>query len=198
MTPLGALGSRLEERLRSRAATVGVVGLGYVGLPLAVAFARAGFPVIGVDADPARAALLAAGASPVEDVPAAELAPLVRSGRLAVRASAEALGEAEAIVICVPTPLGKSKEPDISFIVAAADAVARVLRPGSLVVLESTTYPGTTEEVLLPRFSRDGLRVGEEFFLGFSPERIDPGNQTWGLSRIPKVEIGRASCRERV
>ena len=199
MTPLGALGSRLEERLRSRAATVGVVGLGYVGLPLAVAFARAGFPVIGVDADPARAALLAAGASPVEDVPAAELAPLVRSGRLAVRASAEALGEAEAIVICVPTPLGKSKEPDISFIVAAADAVARVLRPGSLVVLESTTYPGTTEEVLLPRFSRDGLRVGEEFFLGFSPERIDPGNQTWGLSRIPKVVGGiTPACRHLV
>jgi UDP-N-acetyl-D-glucosamine dehydrogenase len=178
---------------------VGVVGLGYVGLPLAVAFARAGFPVIGVDADPARAALLAAGASPVEDVPAAELAPLVRSGRLAVRASAEALGEAEAIVICVPTPLGKSKEPDISFIVAAADAVARVLRPGSLVVLESTTYPGTTEEVLLPRFSRDGLRVGEEFFLGFSPERIDPGNQTWGLSRIPKVVGGiTPACRHLV
>jgi UDP-N-acetyl-D-glucosamine dehydrogenase len=199
MTPLGALGSRLEERLRSRAATVGVVGLGYVGLPLAVAFARAGFPVIGVDADPARAALLTAGASPVEDVPAAELAPLVRSGRLAVRASAEALGEAEAIVICVPTPLGKSKEPDISFIVAAADAVARVLRPGSLVVLESTTYPGTTEEVLLPRFSRDGLRVGEEFFLGFSPERIDPGNQTWGLSRIPKVVGGiTPACRHLV
>lgn len=199
MTPLGALGSRLEERLRSRAATVGVVGLGYVGLPLAVAFARAGFPVIGVDADPARAALLAAGASPVEDVPAAELAPLVRSGRLAVRASAEALGEAEAIVICVPTPLGKSKEPDISFIVAAADAVARVLRPGSLVVLESTTYPGTTEEVLLPRLSRDGLRVGEEFFLGFSPERIDPGNQTWGLSRIPKVVGGiTPACRHLV
>ncbi|HSL49224.1 MAG TPA: nucleotide sugar dehydrogenase [Candidatus Deferrimicrobiaceae bacterium] len=199
MTPLGALGSRLEERLRSRAATVGVVGLGYVGLPLAVAFARAGFPVIGVDADPARAALLAAGASPVEDVPAAELAPLVRSGRLAVRASAEALGEAEAIVICVPTPLGKSKEPDISFIVAAADAVARVLRPGSLVVLESTTYPGTTEEVLLPRFSRDGRRVGEEFFLGFSPERIDPGNQTWGLSRIPKVVGGiTPACRHLV
>ena len=199
MTPLGALGSRLEERLRTHAATVGVVGLGYVGLPLAVAFARAGFPVIGVDADPARAALLAAGGSPVEDVPTAELAPLVQSGRLTVRSSAEALGEAEAIVICVPTPLGKSKEPDISFIVAAADGVARVLRPGSLVVLESTTYPGTTEEVLLPRFSRGGMRVGEEFFLGFSPERIDPGNQTWGLSRIPKVVGGiTPACRRLV
>ncbi|HYR70288.1 MAG TPA: nucleotide sugar dehydrogenase [Candidatus Acidoferrum sp.] len=196
MTPLGALGSRLEERLTSRSATVGVVGLGYVGLPLAVAFARAGFRVIGVDADPVRTALLAGGMSPVEDVPAALLAPLVQSGRLAIHSSPDALGEADAIVICVPTPLGKSKEPDISFIVAAADGVARVLRPGGLVVLESTTYPGTTDEVLLPRLSRGGLRVGEEFFLGFSPERIDPGNQTWGLSRIPKVVGGvTPACR---
>ena len=196
MTPLGALGSRLEERLKSRSATVGVVGLGYVGLPLAVAFARAGFRVIGVDADPVRTALLAGGMSPVEDVPAALLAPLVQSGRLAIHSAPDALGEADAIVICVPTPLGKSKEPDISFIVAAADGVARVLRPGGLVVLESTTYPGTTDEVLLPRLSRGGLRVGEEFFLGFSPERIDPGNQTWGLSRIPKVVGGvTPACR---
>jgi len=196
VTPLGVLGSRLEERLKSRSATVGVVGLGYVGLPLAVAFARAGFRVIGVDADPVRTALLAGGMSPVEDVPAALLAPLVQSGRLAIHSSPDALGEADAIVICVPTPLGKSKEPDISFIVAAADGVARVLRPGGLVVLESTTYPGTTDEVLLPRLSRGGLRVGEEFFLGFSPERIDPGNQTWGLSRIPKVVGGvTPACR---
>ncbi len=196
MTLLGALGSRLEERLKSRSATVGVVGLGYVGLPLAVAFARAGFRVIGVDADPSRTTLLAGGVSPVEDVPAAELAPLVQSGRLAIHSSSEALGEADAIVICVPTPLGKSKEPDISFIVAAADGVARVLRPGTLVVLESTTYPGTTDEVLLPRMSRGGLRVGEEFFLGFSPERIDPGNQIWGLARIPKVVGGvTPACR---
>jgi UDP-N-acetyl-D-glucosamine dehydrogenase len=196
VTPLGALGSRLEERLKSRSATVGVVGLGYVGLPLAVAFARAGFRVIGVDADPVRTALLAGGMSPVEDVPAALLAPLVQSGRLAIHSAPDALGEADAIVICVPTPLGKSKEPDISFIVAAADGVARVLRPGGLVVLESTTYPGTTDEVLLPRLSRGGLRVGEEFFLGFSPERIDPGNQTWGLSRIPKVVGGvTPACR---
>jgi UDP-N-acetyl-D-glucosamine dehydrogenase len=199
VTLLGALGSRLEERLKSRSATVGVVGLGYVGLPLAVAFAGAGFQVIGVDADPSRAALLAGGMSPVEDVPAALLAPLVSSGRLAIHSSPDALGEADAIVICVPTPLGKSKEPDISFIVAAADGVAHALRPGTLVVLESTTYPGTTDEVLLPRMSRGGLRVGEEFFLGFSPERIDPGNQIWGLSRIPKVVGGvTPACRHLV
>jgi UDP-N-acetyl-D-glucosamine dehydrogenase len=199
VTLLGALGSRLEERLKSRSATVGVVGLGYVGLPLAVAFAGAGFQVIGVDADPSRTALLAGGMSPVEDVPAARLAPLVSSGRLAIHSSPAALGEADAIVICVPTPLGKSKEPDISFIVAAADGVAHVLRPGTLVVLESTTYPGTTDEVLLPRMNRGGLRVGEEFFLGFSPERIDPGNQTWGLARIPKVVGGvTPACRHLV
>jgi UDP-N-acetyl-D-glucosamine dehydrogenase len=196
VTPLGAVGARLEERLTNRSATVGVVGLGYVGLPLAVAFARAGFLVIGVDADPARAALLASGESPVEDVPTADLRPLVESGRLVVRSAPEALAKADAIVICVPTPLGKSKEPDISFIVAAAEGVARVLAPGRLVVLESTTYPGTTDEVLLPCFSRGGLRVGEEFFLAFSPERIDPGNRTWGLSRIPKVVGGvTPACR---
>ena len=197
MTPLGALGAWIEERLTSRSATVGVVGLGYVGLPLAVAFARAGFLVIGVDADPARTALLASGASPVEDVQTADLRPLVESGRLVVRTAPEALAEADAIVICVPTPLGKSKEPDISFIVAAAEGVARVLAPGRLVVLESTTYPGTTDEVLLPCFSRGGMRVGEEFFLAFSPERIDPGNRTWGLSRIPKVVGGvTPACRQ--
>lgn len=110
----------------------------------------------------------------------------VRGGAgAAIRSAPEALGEADAIVICVPTPLGKSKEPDISFIVAAADGVARTLRPGTLVVLESTTYPGTTDEVLLPRMGARGLRVGEEFFLGFSPERIDPGNRTWG-----QIEVG--------
>jgi len=197
VTLLGALGSRLEERLKSRSATVGVVGLGYVGLPLAVAFARAGFRVIGVDADPSRTTLLAGGVSPVEDVPAAELAPLVQSGRLAIHSSSDALGEADAIVICVPTPLGKSKEPDISFIVAAADAVAAIIRPGQLVVLESTTYPGTTQEVLLPRFQARGLVVGRDVFLAFSPERIDPGNRRWTLRDIPKVVGGVTdTCRD--
>ncbi|HKW91224.1 MAG TPA: nucleotide sugar dehydrogenase [Methylomirabilota bacterium] len=194
--PLGALGAGLEERLRNRSATVGVVGLGYVGLPLAVGFARAGFSVIGVDADPTRVTLISAGTSPVEDVPTVDLRPLVESGRLRVRSTPDALAEADAILICVPTPLGKSKEPDISFIVAAAEGVASVLRPGRLIVLESTTYPGTTDEVLLPRFSRGGLRVGEEIFLAFSPERIDPGNRTWGLARIPKVVGGvTPACR---
>ena len=194
---MNAIAAELSQRLEARSSPVGVIGLGYVGLPLAVAFAEAGFPVIGVDADGARIERLGRGSSPVEDVPDWRLAPLVQSKRLGVKGSVEALGEADAIVICVPTPLSKSKEPDISHIVAAASEVARILRPGQLVVLESTTYPGTTEEVLLPRFVGPGMAVGEQFFLAFSPERIDPGNRTWGLSRIPKVVGGvTPSCRE--
>jgi len=185
----------LKQRLERRDATIGVIGLGYVGLPLAVAFAKAGLPVIGVDADAGRSARIRAGVSPVEDVPSDELAPLVTARRLVVADGIAALTAADAIIICVPTPLGKSKEPDISHIVAATEDVARILRAGQLIVLESTTYPGTTEEVLLPRFAAAGLTVGHEFFLAFSPERIDPGNRRFGLTNIPKVVGGvTASC----
>src|SRR3989337_682985 len=154
---------RLRQVLEQGAARVGVIGLGYVGLRFAVAFGKAGFSVLGVEVDRERVARLKAGESPVEDVGSDELATLVASGRLSMTTDAGALKDADAIIICVPTPLGKSREPDISYIVAAADAVAAILRPGQLVVLESTTYPGTTEEVLLPRFAARGLRVGEEF-----------------------------------
>ncbi len=192
---MGQVGEDLRQRLERRDATIGVIGLGYVGLPLAVAFAKAGLPVIGVDADPGRAARIRAGVSPVEDVPSDELAPLVTAKRLVVADGIEALTAADAIIICVPTPLGKSKEPDISHIVAAAEDVARILRAGQLIVLESTTYPGTTEEVLLPRFAASGLTVGHQFFLAFSPERIDPGNRRYGLTNIPKVVGGvTSSC----
>jgi UDP-N-acetyl-D-glucosamine dehydrogenase len=190
-------GLRVRQQLEQRSARIGIVGLGYVGLPLAVAFGKAGFPVLGVEVDPARVERLRAGLSFVEDVPSDDLATLVGAGRLTVAAEHAPLATAEAIVICVPTPLGKSREPDISFIVAAADAVARVLRPGQLVVLESTTYPGTTEEVLLPRFEARGLRVGQEFFLAFSPERIDPGNRRFDLRAIPKIVGGvTPACAE--
>ena len=193
----GAAAADLRQRLERRDATVGVVGLGYVGLPLAVAFAKAGVSVIGVDADGARIERIGRGQSPVEDVPSDELAPLVRTGRLRVTHETAALAAADAIIICVPTPLGKSKEPDISHIVAAADEVAKILRPGQLVVLESTTYPGTTEEELLPRFAAGGFAAGEQFFLAFSPERIDPGNRTWRLDSIPKIVGGvTPACRE--
>jgi len=190
--------TRLRERLAGQP-TVGVIGLGYVGLPLAVAFADSGATVIGVDADPRRVAGVNAGASFIEDVPSATLQALVRAGRLAATGEVGTLKEADAIVICVPTPLGKSKEPDISFIVAATDAVATIIRAGQLVVLESTTYPGTTQEILLPRLQARGLTAGEDFFLAFSPERIDPGNRRWTLRDIPKVVGGLTpACRELV
>ena len=194
--------SGIAAQLRTRLAgtpTIGVIGLGYVGLPLAVAFAESGASVIGVDLDARRVAGVAAGESFIEDVPTAALAALVREGRLGATSEVTALKDADAIIICVPTPLGKSKEPDISFIVAAADAVASIIRAGQLVVLESTTYPGTTQEVLLPRFEARGLTAGEDFFLAFSPERIDPGNKKWTLRDIPKVVGGLTpACRELV
>jgi UDP-N-acetyl-D-glucosamine dehydrogenase len=194
--------SATVRELRARLAgtpTIGVIGLGYVGLPLAVAFAESGATVIGVDLDARRVAGVAAGESFIEDVPTAVLGPLVRSGRLGATSDVSALKEANAIVICVPTPLGKSKEPDISFIVSAADAVASIIHTGQLVVLESTTYPGTTQEILLPRFAARGLAIGEDFFLAFSPERIDPGNKKWTLRDIPKVVGGvTPACRELV
>ena len=194
--------SAVVQQLKGRLAatpTIGIIGLGYVGLPLAVAFADSGATVIGVDLDTRRVSGVAAGESFIEDVPTAVLGPLVRGGRLGATSDVSALKEADAVVICVPTPLGKSKEPDISFIVSAADAVASIIHTGQLVVLESTTYPGTTQEILLPRFAARGLRVGEDFFLAFSPERIDPGNKKWTLRDIPKVVGGvTPACRELV
>jgi UDP-N-acetyl-D-glucosamine dehydrogenase len=188
------------ETLRERLAgtpTVGVIGLGYVGLPLAVAFAESGATVLGVDRDAARVAAVRAGRSFIEDVPTATLGRLVAAGRLSATDEVAALKDADAIVICVPTPLGKSREPDISFIVGAADAVAAIIRRGQLVVLESTTYPGTTQEILQPRFEARGLTAGEDFFLAFSPERIDPGNRRFALRDIPKVVGGLTrACRE--
>ena len=188
--------------LRARLAgqpTIGIIGLGYVGLPLAVAFAESGAGVIGVDLDAQRVAAIRAGRSFIEDVPTARLGLLVERGRLGAADDVAALKDCDAIVICVPTPLGKSKEPDISFIVSAADAVAAIIRPGQLVVLESTTYPGTTQEILLPRFEARGIEAGKDFFLAFSPERIDPGNTRYTLRDIPKVVGGlTAACRELV
>jgi len=189
MSPTPSIADALRARLEGSPA-VGVVGLGYVGLPLAVAFAESGATVHGVDVDPGRVASIAVGRSFIEDVPTERLAALVRDERLSASDDFTTLKSADAIVICVPTPLGKSKEPDISYIVGAADAVASVLRPGQLVVLESTTYPGTTQEVLVPRFEARGLEAGRDVFLAFSPERIDPGNRQHTLETIPKVVGG--------
>jgi UDP-N-acetyl-D-glucosamine dehydrogenase len=180
----------LAQKLEARTARVCVIGQGYVGLPLAVEFAHAGFSVAGIDLDVDRVSALNAGRSYIPDVDSARLQALLATGRYVATGELTALAEADAIVICVPTPLRKSKDPDISFVLSAAGEVAQRLRPGQLIVLESTTYPGTTDEVLLPMFEGRGLKAGRDFFLAFSPERIDPGNQRFKVQDIAKVVGG--------
>jgi UDP-N-acetyl-D-glucosamine dehydrogenase len=175
---------------------IGIVGLGYVGLPLAVAFAEAGHEVVGVDADPVRVEALSDGRSYVEDVPSEAIDAAGK--RLSATTDYSELGDRDAVVICVPTPLSSSREPDLAFVLAAAEALAAVLRTGQLVVLESTTYPGTTRERLLPILEGSGLRVGEDFHLAFSPERIDPGRTDFTVRTTPKVVGGiTEACAER-
>jgi UDP-N-acetyl-D-glucosamine dehydrogenase len=187
----------LRHRIDTRAAHLAIVGQGYVGLPLAVAFATAGFRVSGLDTDLDRVASLTLGKSPSPDVSSAELQALLRTGRYAATADFTVLERTDVVIICVPTPLRKSKDPDISYVLAAAEAAAERFRPGRLVILESTTYPGTTEEVLLPMFRARGARLGEDLFLAFSPERIDPGNARFRAGDIPKVVGGvTPACTE--
>jgi UDP-N-acetyl-D-glucosamine dehydrogenase len=189
--------SRLRARLQDRSATVGVAGLGYVGLPLAVEFARAGFRVAGVDPDRARVDAIRRGESPIGDVPGAEVGRLVGAGRLTAHAAWAEAPSADAAVICVPTPFTANREPDLSYVRAAAGELGGRLRPGQLVVLESTTYPGTTEEVVLPLLAAGGLRVGQDFALAYSPERVDPGNREFQIANTPKL-VGGATplCTE--
>ncbi|OGC02312.1 MAG: UDP-N-acetyl-D-glucosamine dehydrogenase [candidate division NC10 bacterium RIFCSPLOWO2_12_FULL_66_18] len=182
--------TELINIIRNRRAHLTFIGQGYVGLPLAVEFARAGFPVTGLDANGERVAALNRGQSHTPDVDGEELMGLLRQGRYEATSDFSALERSDVVVICVPTPLRKSKDPDISFVVAAAEQVANRFRPGQLVILESTTYPGTTEELLLPMFEARGGKVGENFFLAFSPERIDPGNPTFKVRDIPKIVGG--------
>jgi UDP-N-acetyl-D-glucosamine dehydrogenase len=175
---------------------IGIVGLGYVGLPLAVAFAAAGHEVVGLDVDPAKVESLAAGRSYVEDVPDAVLAPL--GDRLSATAEYADLAPCEAVIVCVPTPLSGSREPDLTYLLDSAEALAAVLRAGQLVVLESTTYPGTTRERLQPILERSGLSVGTDFHLAFSPERIDPGRTDFTIRTTPKLVGGLTeACAER-
>jgi UDP-N-acetyl-D-glucosamine dehydrogenase len=171
----------------SRDTKVGVVGLGYVGLPLAVEAARSGFQVLGFDIVEPVVDGINRGASHIGDVPSSEVAAAVSTGLLGATTDMARLAECDAISICVPTPLSKIKDPDLSYVVAAAERAAATLRPGQLVILESTTYPGTTREVVLPILARTGLRLGEDFFLCFSPERVDPGNAVWQTRNTPKV-----------
>jgi UDP-N-acetyl-D-glucosamine dehydrogenase len=177
----------LIERLKQRDGHVVVIGIGYVGLPLVVEFAKAGFHVTGYDKDERKVTLLKKGESYIEDIPTAVLAPLVAAGRLTASTDESVIASADAVIVCVPTPLNKTKEPDISFIVSATDAIARHLHPGMAVVLESTTYPGTTRELVAPRLEAAGAKIGETLFLAFSPERVDPSNQKWGTHNTPKV-----------
>ena len=180
----------LEDKITSRKAQLGVVGLGYVGLPLAVEFAKVGFQVTGIDLDRRKVKGVNAGTSHVEDIPDATLAPLVRSKKIRATTSFQGCGKFDAIFIAVPTPLRKTKDPDISYIVAALEEISKEVRPGQLIILESTTYPGTTEEVMRPRLEAGGLKVGRDLFLAFSPERVDPGNKVWQTHNTPKVVGG--------
>lgn len=188
--PLEVAANELERRIRARAARVGVVGQGYVGLPLAVALARAGFTVTGLDRDWDRVTALNAARPHTPDVPAETLAAVLREGRYRATPDAAVLERCDVVIICVPTPLRKSKDPDISFVVAAAEEAAGRFRPAQLVILESTTYPGTTQELLVPMFEARGARPGVDVFLAFSPERIDPGNPAYTVANIPKVVGG--------
>ena len=181
------MSEQLLARIETRDAKLCIVGLGYVGLPLAVVFCEAGYQVTGIDLNEAKCAQINAGSSYIGDVPDEWVGRQVEAGRLQASSTFEALSEADVAIICVPTPLGKSKDPDISYIVAAGDQLAGHMHRGMLVVLESTTYPGTTEEVLLPRLQSGGGTVGIDFFLAFSPERVDPGNQRWNTQNTPKV-----------
>jgi UDP-N-acetyl-D-glucosamine dehydrogenase len=173
---------------------VGVIGLRYVGLPLAVAFAEVGLEVIGVDVDADKVAALMAGRSPIRDVPEEALRAALESGRFRATTDYGALAEVEAVLICVPTPYDAMRAPDLSYVRAAAEGLVPHLRRGHLVILQSTTYPGTTEEVVRPILERSGLRAGEDFDLAFSPERIDPGNREWTVRNTPKV-VGGITAR---
>jgi UDP-N-acetyl-D-glucosamine dehydrogenase len=189
--------AELKKRIANRTARVGVLGLGYVGLPLAVEFARAGFDVTGIDVQKSKVDQFNGGHSYIKDVKDNVFEPLVRSGKLRATSDFSVIRDLDTVDICVPTPLRKTKDPDMSYVVSATDAIAEYIHPGLLVMLESTTYPGTTDELLLPKLANSGLEVGKDFFLCFSPERVDPGNPKFQTSNIPKVVGGiTAACTE--
>ncbi len=187
MSAVGPVASGLIAKAADRSAVFGIVGLGYVGLPLAIELVRAGYRVIGFDVQQRVVDALNAGRSHIQDVPATAVAAAVKDGRFSATADLGRLNEPDAISICVPTPLSKTKDPDVSYVIAATDSVKKTLRRGQLVILESTTYPGTTRELMLPALEGTGLKVGVDFFLSFSPERVDPGNPKWHTRNTPKV-----------
>src|SRR6516225_9774373 len=187
----------LLDKIRTRQARVGVVGLGYVGLPLVLRFGEEHFPVLGFDVDPVKVKKLSAGESYIRHIPAERLQILLKEKQFEATSDFSRLAEADCIIICVPTPLTAKKDPDLQYIEKTAEAVSKTLRKGQLISLESTTYPGTTEEILLDRFRTTGLEVGRDYFLVFSPEREDPGNPKFSTRTIPKVVGGMtAACLE--
>ena len=187
---MSIVAQELRRRIDTRTARVGVVGLGYVGLPLAVELARAGFETVGLDLDPRKIAAISAGESYIPDVSTSDVHSLVGAGTLRATSDYRAVADLDTVNICVPTPLRKTKDPDMSFVVSAVEAIAEHLHPGMLIILESTTYPGTTEELVQPLLERTGLKVGIDFFLAFSPERVDPGNASFRTRNVPKVVGG--------
>src|SRR5260221_1608555 len=196
MGPLtNPLAMELLRRIRQSEIRAGVIGLGYVGLPLAVELARAGYSVVGLDIDDRKVEAIQRGTSYIADVQDAQLAELVTADRLHATSDFAALARLDTVNICVPTPLRKTKDPDVSYMVAAVEQVAKYLHPGMLIILESTTYPGTTEELVRPMLEATGLKAGRDFFLAFSPERVDPGNAQFHTANVPKVVGGTtATC----
>ena len=180
----------LKEKLKTKQAKIGIIGLGYVGLPLAVEFAREGFSVTGIDNDPEKVRQINKGKSYITDVEGSIVNNLVKSRKLKATTNYSVIKSMDSLSICVPTPLTKTRDPDISFIISATNAIKQYIRKGQLIILESTTYPGTTDEIIKPILEEGGLKVGKDFFLAFSPERIDPGNEQYGTNNIPKVVGG--------
>ena len=187
---MNSVATTLLERIQRRQTRAGVVGLGYVGLPLAVELGRAGFHVTGIDLDEQKTRAVNEGRSYIPDVATADVKALRDAGKLDATTDFAVVGELDTINICVPTPLRKTRDPDMSYIVSAVESIAAHLHPGLLIILESTTYPGTTEEVVQPLLEATGLQAGRDFFLAFSPERVDPGNATFQTHNVPKVVGG--------
>jgi UDP-N-acetyl-D-glucosamine dehydrogenase len=181
---------QLPQKLAEKTAIIGIVGLGYVGLPLAIAFAQAGCKVLGFDTQSQKVSLINQGESYIDDISSKDLTAAVKAKRFQATADMGRLGEPDVICICVPTPLTKNREPDLSFVTQASQAIAKCLRQGQLIILESTTYPGTTREVVLPALEKSGLKAGRDFYLAYSPERVDPGNKKYGIKNTPKIVGG--------
>ncbi len=180
----------LKSKIESGNARVGVLGLGYVGLPVVVAFSEAGFPTLGFDVSAEVVDLIGRGESHIGDIPAAAVRSVVDAGTLETTTDFGRLSDVDVVIICVPTPLSKTGDPDVSYIVSALDEIEANLTPGQLIILESTTYPGTTRDLVQPRLEASGLEAGSDFFLAFSPERVDPGNEQFHLKNTPKVVGG--------